>query len=634
MVSLMSTISKEKRRSVRGEEELKRRLKSKPELPRVEPEKASVPKVGLRSKLKTSIPTIASEILKERPPPPSRTLSKRTPARILKPLSDKMKRRVNVVLKPIVAKRTIQAVEGVTARTIVKHEALKIEVKKPMMPRPTESSRVSRLTMKPPKIDLRFPVRRLVKTEPKLIKRAIFTAQETHVGAISPRIPKPIEEAELPVVRDEEEKWIELAEEVIEPDFLKALGGFAKPIGRPVCIVLSKTKSESYVHSVALTCREIYRIVEGGKPKPRWLSEGSKEEIEEYMKAGDMIFVVDDSKCRMLPNFSKIEEANKLFERVRESKLFDRLRELFSQDYGFIIFHVSDRFKNEFTRMLRENVGRYVKIVELSSKGLLKDVKEEIARMCWGFVDAEGETFDELFGSAEKKYYEELIRISEDIELMHWMKRDPEASLEHEALKAFVIKAVARELRAKSMGEIVQMLERGVIKTEYEFEGRKSDVYVCPADRHLEVETFYGTGDPITDKLDNQTLAKYRGEESVDVVLLGLHALLYAGKLLELARVYRKHHGLNVNFYIPDLKSGRLIPLHNVLDRLNQLKLYPHEGMDFDEAKRAYEHLLKKKLSETEVADLYYKECERNNWEQPEWVLRMLIIAEKSLSEQ
>jgi hypothetical protein len=86
---------------------------------------------------------------------------------------------------------------------------------------------------------------------------------------------------------------------------------------------------------------------------------------------------------------------------------------------------------------------------------------------------------------------------------------------------------------------------------------KEGDVYMPSEQRYVEVETFYGTGDLIIDKLDRETLSKCKGRTSrVDVVpLTGVQALLYARRLIELAEVYPKEHDLVVNFYLSDVEA-------------------------------------------------------------------------------
>jgi hypothetical protein len=113
--------------------------------------------------------------------------------------------------------------------------------------------------------------------------------------------------------------------------------------------------------------------------------------------------------------------------------VFDRLREFFSQDFGFVIFHVNERWAGQFANLLKERVGNFVNIVEIRAPNLSSQAKEILARACWGFVKGEGETFDEMFGHCEKKFSEELEKARKDVELTHYVEiaapKNPEIRL-------------------------------------------------------------------------------------------------------------------------------------------------------------------------------------------------------------
>ena len=384
---------------------------------------------------------------------------------------------------------------------------------------------------------------------------------------------KAVEGQTMATVRETSKSF---GEEIPLPPLFEELSSVAESARRPVCIVLSKRGGDSFAMSVAMVCREIHRIAKGGKPAPRWISKGLKDEIERELRAESMVFIVDDSKCEFLPELGKIRSCRELVEKVDVEKVFDRLREFFSQDFGFVIFHVNERWAGQFANLLKERVGKFVNIVEIRAPHLSSQAKEILARACWGFVKGEGETFDEMFGHCEKKFSEELEKARKDVELTHYVEWDKSASPEHESMKVVVVDFLARELGAKDRREIVEMLERGKIKTEYELDGGRVDIYVPSQQRFVEVETFYGTGDPI-DKLDKETLhkylLKYRGTACrVDVVLLtGIQALLYARRLIKLAELYRKREGLEVNFYVPNLEERRLVPLKEMLQLLKDV---------------------------------------------------------------
>jgi hypothetical protein len=366
----------------------------------------------------------------------------------------------------------------------------------------------------------------------------------------------------------------ELSEEdVFVPPFLEKLSFATKPIGRPICIVLSKGADDSFVYLVALVCREIYRIVKGGKPEPKWISKGLKEVIEERLRAEGMIFLVDDSKREFFPDFSSIRYCTELLEKIDMEKLFDRLREFFSQDFGFVIFHVNEKWASQFAKILEEKVGAYAKIIYVPSPTWQEQVKVNVAKVFWGFMECEGQTFDEILGQCEQKFFEELEKAKGDIELWHYMEEDKNASKEHEGMKAIVVECLARELGATSKADVIRMLKEKSIRTEYILNsGERVDVYLNTPSikRFVEIETFYGREDPVI-RLDKDTLSKYRGKSinSVDVVLLnGIQALLYAHKLVKLANIYRREYKLKVNFYLPNIKDKKLVPLKDIFHML------------------------------------------------------------------
>lgn len=155
-------------------------------------------------------------------------------------------------------------------------------------------------------------------------------------------------------------------------------------------------------------------------------------------------------------------------------------------------------------------------------------------------------------------------------------------------MKVIVVECLARELGAVSRDDIEKMLKNGRIRTECELGGSgRADVCVEGPKEHrfVEIGTFYDTGDPVM-KLDKETLRKYmeRGVRRVDVILLtGLHALLYAQELVKLREIYHKEHGLEVNFYVPNVKDGRLIPLGEVLQQLRDAMSFQEQAGGFTE---------------------------------------------------
>ena len=214
------------------------------------------------------------------------------------------------------------------------------------------------------------------------------------------------------------------------------------------------------------------------------------------------------------------------------------------------------------------HLGAKVVKVEPPRDWSLED-KRRFVEACWGFVKVEGQIFDWMFREVEGKFFEELSRIGKNIAIRHWVRQDQSASEEHENMKVFAAECLARELGCRSESEIAEALKNGLVKTEHEFGGGRADIYVLSQQRFVEVETFYGTGNPF-DKLDKVTLCKYiNWAKRVDIVILnGLLAILYARRLAKLARIYKEHHGLTVNFYVPNFREKKLVPLGTILNLL------------------------------------------------------------------
>jgi len=348
--------------------------------------------------------------------------------------------------------------------------------------------------------------------------------------------------------------------------FSKGLAGLTAT-NRPVCIILPKSHDESYVDAVALMCRELYRIKKegGGKPSPRILSTGSKEEVEKSLEAGDRIFIIDDSKCELV-NLDKVKRP----ENINWGHLYDRLRELFSQDFGFVIFHLDEKWINAFISKLEKVAHVIPKLLTVKFEHLNAKIKGEIARMCWGFISSGGKTFDEVFCNAEKAFYDRLEEIGKDDWLMHCTKpQEGPESPEHRLLKALVVKIIAKERGVKR-----ELIPKKIL-TEHKVPGLTLTVDVFVNDQpteYIEVETLYGTGLNPIDKIE-QTLKRYVDNKlnKVKVVMLPMPFLTYLKSLASLRRTYKTEHGIDVKFYTLDIENERLVPLEDIIRRLKEL---------------------------------------------------------------
>jgi hypothetical protein len=503
---------------------------------------------------------------------------------------------VGLEWKPTEKKEMISISEGtltvipVTPSAIVKKETFRVRYNS--APEVTVASKVE------------------LKVEPlRLEKKARLAKEKVSLEPVRITLPEPriVELVKIRTrEREVEDEEIRALEEI--PNFYDIFmkGGFGglTTVDRPACIILPRSYPESCVDSVALMCREFYRFKKGGKPSPRILSTGSREEVEKSLEAGERIFIIDDSRCELikLSTIKRVEDIN-------WEHLYNRLRELFSQDYGFVIFHLDEKWVDDFRSKLEKVAHMIPKLFIVKFNGLSPKVKDEIARMCWGFISSRGKTFDEVFCNAEKAFYDKLEEIGKDEWLMHCTKphRLGPESPEHRLLKALVVKIVAKEKR------IDRQLIPEKISTEYESpitKGLIVDVFVNDTKEFIEVETLYGTGFNPVDKIDHETLQRYVTHHetlqryvthkiNVKVVMLPMPFLTYLKSLANLRRIYKKEYGINVEFYTVDIENERLIPLKDIIERLKELK---KQIEDMSEAKEIeYKQLKEMGLTEEEI---------------------------------
>lgn len=356
-------------------------------------------------------------------------------------------------------------------------------------------------------------------------------------------------------------------------------------MNRPLLIITEKPSQGSHVYYIALICRELYRILSRkGKPTPRWIvmsqyqEEPYKAEFELFTQAENRVYILEDVKLSD----------------IKSGPLYDRLRELYSEDLGFIIIQSDEAEKiiNFLVQEVRDYAIPEIKSDYTSPPPLSQENWLKLASLMWSYVDQPVNSIDEAIGIAEKLYYERLKRIYNNTELKLWIKFDENEGFEHRALKMKIVEIIARKLGAKNTAEIVKLLEKECIKTEQPIPLKnnqqsnqkppKADVYLQAAkckeireDVYIEIETLYGTGDPI-EKI-RQTLDKYlengqsRVRGKIAIVTIGLHTILFLKQLTTLKKHYTKQ-GLNVEFYTVNLAENKLVPLRDILKLLLQIK--------------------------------------------------------------
>ncbi len=95
--------------------------------------------------------------------------------------------------------------------------------------------------------------------------------------------------------------------------------------------------------------------------------------------------------------------------------------------------------------------------------------------------------------------------------------------------------------------------------------------------------------------------------------------LLFLRDLIKIKNIYRREHGIDVDFYTVNVKERKLVSLKEFLKLLYESSMYPRENMEFEEAKKVYEYRLDRKLDDEEVVKLYKEDCIKHGWNVVHW---------------
>jgi hypothetical protein len=337
---------------------------------------------------------------------------------------------------------------------------------------------------------------------------------------------------------------------------------------RPVVIVARPT-SFGYIEFLKRVLREIYRVRSGGLPEPKHVStpEDLRLLLPVDVGAGKRLFVLDLSRGRAQE--SKAEDRLEVLDRLR-----DRLRELFSQEFGFFVIYGDVKDLGIWERALTEAARGYASVVpspvEVSIRperllfyvllanamwGRISDPVLDYKRL--GFCD-----FDEFVVWLEDEYWRRLGEVSFEVLYRTRPSAGERESELHYLAKAFVVRHLAERVGLTC------------VETEKEVGVAVFDVVVTCGDLQglvVEVETLYGTGTVVHKLVET---VKRAGGETVEraggrkmwIVVPNPQAVIYLPLLLRTRRELRKEH--DVEFYTLDVTSRGLVRLTDVASML------------------------------------------------------------------
>jgi len=357
----------------------------------------------------------------------------------------------------------------------------------------------------------------------------------------------------------------ELEEIYSEP--LLGLGGITSE--RPVVIV-ARPAGFGYIELLKRVLREVYRVRSGGLPEPRHVStpEDLRLLLPVEVGAGKRLFVLD------LSGGLKVERRD--LERLR-----DRLRELFSQEFGFFVIYGDVKDLGIWERALAEAVRGYASVVpspvEVSIGPERLPLYVLLANAMWGRVSDPVldyrrlgfRDFDEFVVWLEDEYWRRLREVGFEVLYRTRPSAGERESELHYLAKAFAVRHLA------------EMVGLNCVETERGEGAAVFDVAVtCGGLQGLavEVETLYGTGTVVHKLVETVERA---GGRKMWIVVPNPQAVIYLPLLLRTRRELRKRR--DVELYTLDVAGRGLVRLTDVASML--VKKWKEAAEGAEEAK-------------------------------------------------
>jgi hypothetical protein len=328
---------------------------------------------------------------------------------------------------------------------------------------------------------------------------------------------------------------------------------YVKP-DKPVVILAEKVEGEEYIETLKHILREVYRIKVGGLPRPEEIRV-DKRRVEE-VKAEKRIVVIHDTDADFFHYFG-VKKAEDLETKADPKKFIERIGELFSQTFGYIIIHASNERLDQVKKVLATVSEQIPKLFYLKAKRFeTEDEKFNIASSVWGFVEPKGLTgksLDKLFLSCENEFWDKLEKLVKTPKY-DWVKEsleDEEGSEGYESSLHYLLKVFLASY----------FTERGVfVETECKLEKGVADLYIPSEDLAVEIETLYGAGVNIWRKI-GRTIEKYEGtQHKVWIVMPNLQMTLCLEGITKQSNKLMKENK-SIEFYTIDLKRKEPVKL-------------------------------------------------------------------------
>ncbi|MFA4702065.1 hypothetical protein [Pyrococcus kukulkanii] len=352
-----------------------------------------------------------------------------------------------------------------------------------------------------------------------------------------------------------------------EKDFFEEAFGtsFSFTSEGPVIIFAKKPENRklSYIEFLKRVLRELYRIRVGGLPEAYHIMLPDKERRLKMVRAGGSITVIEGTgKDNELKN-------NEV------AILKEKLRELFSQEFGFLVFYGKEDFLNfvrteilETELHLEEHKRMYItqKPIEIKPTQENYDQLSELLSRFWGSFsyDLPDTSIDKLAVFLEDRFREFIAHYTRTIKIGDkliptplYVEGSEGESITHYALKAFVVEYLHNKLEIP-----FKDLEKGKrsIETEFSLGNIRLDVYVSSQNLAIEVETLYGEPVPLL-KLRHDIETRLEYGLNLWIVIPPSPAMLLRKELVEFAKYVKKRYGDRVKVFTIDIDRKELISI-------------------------------------------------------------------------
>jgi hypothetical protein len=403
--------------------------------------------------------------------------------------------------------------------------------------------------------------------------------EQTNISKINKEMPISLPAIKTTsVISTTSEASVEVNVEEINEVIDKTLFGLGNiMIERPIIISAKRRCGDNgcfdYIELLKRVLREVYRVRASGLPSPKHIGDLTDFQLllPLDVSGGGKILVIDLTRRlgdELLTNKS-------LYLRFS-----DRLRELFSQSYGFVVIYGDKKLigdKNSFNFQVKKTSNYSIQIpspinINISPERI--KLYYLIANFMWGNIinpESFDETnnLDELVVRLEDQYWEKLKDAIKDFNVQLKVKpsgnpdENDQESMVHYLVKAYVVKYIANKLAKELKIDATKALN--CIETEYKLDNTDNkilDVYVknnCNSSLDnidIEVETLYGTK-TIVHKVFKTVEEKIDLVNKLWVVIPNPQAVIFLPTLLKLRKYLKENKKYNdkVEFFTLDITN-------------------------------------------------------------------------------